>query len=107
MSAVDYIHRQGIVHRDLKPGNICHIIFIENILLFNKDDFSTIKVADFGLSAKYNHSSVVRLDQHCGTLIHMAPEVISSNVDYSKYVDMWSIGIIMYQLLSGGKHPLY
>ena len=62
----------------------------------NKTDMNSIKVADFGLSAKYKHSSILRLDQHCGTLIYMAPEVISSDSDYSKYVDMWSIGIIMY-----------
>lgn len=72
----------------------------------NKDDFSTIKIADFGLSAKYDHVSFTTLDQHCGTLIFMAPEVALKK-EYSKSVDIWSIGIIMYMLLTGGSHPLY
>lgn len=46
--AVAYIHSIGIVHRDLKP---------DNILLSDFNDLSTIKIADFGLSAKYDHDS--------------------------------------------------
>lgn len=45
LEAVSYLHNQGIVHRDLKP---------ENILLCNKNDISSIKLIDFGLTAKYN-----------------------------------------------------
>ena len=48
LQATDYLHSQGIVHRDLKP---------DNILLKDMKDFSTIKIADFGLSAKYQHKS--------------------------------------------------
>jgi serine/threonine protein kinase len=66
---------------------------------------STCKVIDFGLSAKYKISEG-GMDQHCGTLIYMAPEVALSQ-DYTKSVDIWSIGIIMYVALTGGKHPLY
>lgn len=61
ISAVDYIHQLGIVHRDLKPGKN-NFNKTENILLTNKNDFSGIKIADFGLSAKYNLNSVIRLD---------------------------------------------
>ena len=43
--AVEYIHNNGIVHRDLKP---------DNILIGDINDLSTIKIADFGLSAKYD-----------------------------------------------------
>ena len=68
---------------------------IENILIGDKTDFTSIKIADFGLSAKYTVESNGRLDQNCGTLIYMAPEV-NSDSDYSKYVDMWSCGIMMY-----------
>ncbi len=70
------------------------------------NDFSTIKVADFGLSAKYDYSYYNELDEHCGTLIFMAPEVAEKK-EYSKSVDMFSIGIIMHMLLTGGKHPIY
>ena len=48
LKAVDYLHTNDIIHRDLKP---------DNILIQDINDFSTIKVADFGLSAKYEHSS--------------------------------------------------
>jgi serine/threonine protein kinase len=46
------------------------------------------------------------IDEYCGTLTFMAPEVASSK-KYSKSVDMWAIGIIMHMVLTGGKHPIY
>jgi serine/threonine protein kinase len=46
------------------------------------------------------------MDQHCGTLIYMAPEV-ALNQEYTKSVDIWSVGIIMFEILTGGKHPIY
>lgn len=80
--------------------------FIDNILIDDINDLSTIKIADFGLSAKYEHSSFASVEDHCGTLIFMAPEVAFKK-EYSKSVDIWSTGIIMYMLLSGGSHPLF
>jgi serine/threonine protein kinase len=75
-------------------------------LLGDAEDLSTIKIADFGLSAKYDHFSFTTLDQHCGTLIFMAPEVALKK-EYSRSVDVWSTGIVMYMLLTGGSHPLF
>ena len=46
------------------------------------------------------------LDAHCGTALYMAPE-ISMRQEYSKSIDVWSCGIIMYNLISGGLHPLH
>ena len=80
--------------------------FSDNILVGDVDDLTTVKIADFGLSAKYEHSSFTTLDQHCGTLIFMAPEVALKK-EYSRSVDIWSTGIIMYMLLTGGNHPLF
>lgn len=98
MEAVSYLHNQGIVHRDLKP---------ENILLHDLKDLSDIRLIDFGLTAKYNASSPFSLlDSKCGTMLYMAPEV-AMNQEYSKSIDMWSLGIIIYNLLSGGGHPLH
>jgi serine/threonine protein kinase len=79
---------------------------LDNILVGDWNDLSTIKLADFGLSAKYDHVSFTTLDQHCGTLIFMAPEVALKK-EYSKSVDIWSTGIILHMLLTGGTHPLY
>ena len=95
--AVEYLHNNNIVHRDLKP---------DNILIADRKDLSTIKIADFGLSAKYEHESYCAMDEHVGTLIFMGPELILKK-RYSKGVDVFATGIIMYMLLTGGEHPLY
>jgi calcium/calmodulin-dependent protein kinase I len=46
------------------------------------------------------------MSTQCGTLIYMAPEV-AMNQEYSKSVDIWAIGIVMYVILTGGNHPLF
>ena len=51
--AVEYLHNNNIVHRDLKP---------DNILIADSTDLTTIKIADFGLSAKYEHECYLALD---------------------------------------------
>lgn len=94
-SAVDYLHNRDICHRDIKP---------ENIMFDNLEDLSTLKLVDFGLSAQY--FEVLEEYEFCGTLIYMAPEQVEKKM-YTKAIDTWSAGIIMYMLLNGGKHPLY
>lgn len=88
------MHEKDMLHRDLKPSNI---------LLMDKRDFSTAKIIDFGLSEKYVVMDDFSNEQ--GTLFYMAPEVVKGNGKISKSVDIWSVGIIMYQMLSGGLHP--
>ncbi|KAJ6244539.1 ovarian-specific serine/threonine-protein kinase lok-related [Anaeramoeba flamelloides] len=91
ITAVDYLHEEGIVHRDLKP---------ENILLTNKSRQPQIKITDFGLSKiiTMNHN----LKTMCGTPAYLAPEILNSGIfGYSKNVDLWSCGVILYQMLSG------
>ena len=97
LEAVEYMHSKNILHRDLKP---------ENILMAHPTDFSQIKVADFGLSAKYESSQIETRDERWGTLIFMGPELLLGSV-YSKSVEVFATGIIMYMLLTGGKHPIY
>lgn len=75
MSAIEYIHTKNIVHRDIKP---------ENILIENKNDLTSLKIADFGLSAQYGRSNMSKImTQQCGTIIFMAPEQLSNKI-YSK-----------------------
>ena len=76
------------MHRDLKP---------DNILIADPNDLSSIKVADFGLSAKYEQEN----DDQVGTLIFMSPELIKLK-RYSPGIDVFASGIIMYMLLTGG-----
>ena len=87
--AVNYMHGLKIAHRDLKP---------ENLLLESKDgnDLS-IKVADFGFSCFVHEDG---LKQRLGTPMFMAPEIVKKE-RYTEKVDIWSIGIIAYILLSG------
>ncbi len=93
--AVEYLHSREIVHRDIKP---------ENILFDDYKDLSTLKLIDFGLSSQY--FEVMGDFEFCGTLLYMAPEQLEKRV-YTKAIDIWSCGIIMYMLLNNGTHPFY
>jgi serine/threonine protein kinase len=64
-------------------------------------------VADFGLSAKYESENFQKLEGQIGTLIYMAPELIRVASQYSRGVDIFATGVIMYMLLTGGEHPFY
>lgn len=95
LRAVEYLHSHGIVHRDLKP---------DNILIYNSHNLATVKIADFGLSTQIDKFS--KVEERCGTILYMAPE-LAANKAYSKEVDIWSCGIILFKLLNKGAHPLY
>ena len=95
-NALNYLHYScDICHRDIKP---------ENIMFSEKNNISSLKLLDFGLSSD-SFESKLRL-QNCGTLTYMAPEQISGAI-YSKAVDVWSVGIILYMLLNKGKNAFY
>lgn len=87
-TALFYLHSFGIAHRDLKP---------ENILMASDSDTADLKIVDFGLSKIIgpNESS---LDPF-GTLSYVAPEVLLQK-PYGKEVDLWSLGVITYLMLS-------
>ncbi|TNV86078.1 hypothetical protein FGO68_gene3298 [Halteria grandinella] len=99
LEGLSHIHDFGFIHRDLKP---------ENIMLANSSQLD-VKIVDFGLSVKHKGVPInqqEQVDDKVGTLVYMAPEQASYK-SYSKRIDLWSVGIIMYQLMSQGKHPLY
>jgi len=89
LSALVYMHSKGIVHRDLKPENILYCSFEED---------SPIKISDFGFATE--EGSDGGLTQALGTQGYCAPEVFSGK-PYDSKCDIWSLGVIVYILLSG------
>uniref|UniRef100_A0A8C7YPB1 MAP/microtubule affinity-regulating kinase 3 n=1 Tax=Oryzias sinensis TaxID=183150 RepID=A0A8C7YPB1_9TELE len=87
VSAVYYCHQKNIVHRDLKA---------ENLLL---DADSNIKIADFGFSNEFTEGS--KLDTFCGSPPYAAPELFQGKKYDGPEVDIWSLGVILYTLVSG------
>jgi serine/threonine-protein kinase Chk2 len=92
VQAIKYLHDQGITHRDIKP---------ENVLLASDSAESLIKVTDFGLSRFVGEQSLMKT--LCGTPSYLAPEVLTSagTGGYTKAVDCWSLGVILYICLAG------
>ncbi|KAH9675342.1 CDPK-related kinase 7 [Citrus sinensis] len=90
LSVVAFCHFQGVVHRDLKP---------ENFLFTSKEENSSLKAIDFGLSDYVKPDE--RLNDIVGSAYYVAPEVLHRS--YGTEADMWSIGVIAYILLCGSR----
>ena len=81
--AVMYMHLRGVIHRDLK---------LENVLIDSKND---VKVIDFGWSV---HCPTEDLRAtYCGTVLYLSPEIVEGR-GYDKSVDIWALGVLMYEL---------
>ena len=89
--AVRYCHRKRIAHRDIK---------LDNLLLVDKEDIGTVKLADFGFAKKCGAKGLKTL---CGTPNYMAPEVfdLPDCGFYDFRCDMWSVGVTVYCMLAG------
>jgi calcium/calmodulin-dependent protein kinase I len=90
LKAIAYLHENDLAHCDLKP---------KNLLLQQKDDDSSVMLADFGFARKvYSPNS---LTKQCGTPYFVAPEILLRK-GYDTKADLWSVGVIMYSIMSGG-----
>ncbi len=85
VNAVYFLHQNNIIHRDIKP---------ENILI---DENNALKLCDFGWAKELN---VNKRATFCGTMEYMAPEIVGSEM-YDFSVDIWSLGILLYELIMG------
>lgn len=88
LRAIAFLHSNFITHRDLK---------LENILLENAENPSSLKLCDFGLSTRFKRGE--KLQKSLGTIDYVAPEVLDG--DYNEKCDLWSVGVICYELLTG------
>lgn len=84
--ALKYLHSKHIIHRDIKP---------ENLLLGLKGE---VKLADFGWSV---HAPSLRRQTMCGTLDYLPPEMVERK-PHDSSVDIWSLGVLAYEFLTGG-----
>ena len=85
--AVNHLHTMSICHRDLKP---------DNFLLVSTEPLSEVKLVDFGMAVKFSEDPMHTI---VGTPYYLAPEVCLGN--YGKECDVWSLGVVMFFLLSG------
>ena len=96
-AAIQHAHGKGIVHRDLKPGNI---------LVCDMQGEMTVKVIDFGVAKAISGrltdlSLVTKVHQIVGTLQYMSPEQISGSLDIDTRTDVYALGAVLYEVLTG------
>ena len=87
--ALEYAHNAGVVHRDLKPAN----------LLITKD--GVLKLTDFGIARDSQATQLTQAGKTVGTLAYMAPEQITGKTPITRRTDLYALGCLMFQLLTG------
>jgi serine/threonine protein kinase len=87
---LEYLYKNRILHRDVKP---------HNILIHN----GLIKISDFGFAKAFEKNELITT--FCGSPLYMAPEIIK-NKEYNSKSDIWSLGVIIFELFTK-KHPYY
>jgi hypothetical protein len=87
--ALEYAHNHGIIHRDLKPAN----------LFMGKD--GRLKLGDFGIARDTQATALTAAGRTVGTYAYMAPEQISGKPPVSRKTDLYALGCVMFEMLTG------
>lgn len=91
-AGVEHAHRRGILHRDLKPSNL---------LVRETGDGPVVKVIDFGIAKAAENETDLTRDGLLGTPAYMSPEQIEGSADLDTRSDVYSLGLVLYRLLTG------
>ena len=94
LQALSYIHTQGLIHRDIKPSNF----------ILSKDGY--LKLTDFGISKSFlidNEHTQTSTSMSLGTPMYMSPEQVRSSKEVNHLTDIYSLGVVLWQLASGKK----
>lgn len=95
IQAVEYVHLQGFIHRDIKPSNF----------MLTKN--GSVKLLDFGIAKNTNDSAVdytkTGLMQQMGTPMYMSPEQVKNTSEVTKETDIYSLGVVLWQMVTGKK----
>ncbi|GHT73515.1 hypothetical protein FACS189456_4050 [Bacteroidia bacterium] len=97
LDAIEYAHSRGTYHRDLKPDN----------LLFTTAQHDFIKVADWGIGKDINRNSIALTIGGIGTPGYCSPEQWFANATVDGKTDIYSLGIIFYEMLTGTRPQIY
>lgn len=91
LQALKYFHSKNIIHRDIKP---------ENLLISST---GVLKLCDFGFARKYKSGQ--KLTEYVSTRWYRAPELLIGGKNYNNSVDVWAVGCVFYEMLTGS--PLF
>jgi eukaryotic-like serine/threonine-protein kinase len=96
-AGLEYAHKQGIVHRDVKPGNL---MVIGGPASRDSDQPMTVKLADFGIARAAEQTRLTQVGSVVGTAAYLSPEQ-SRGEEATGISDVYSLGVVTYQLLTG------
>ena len=90
LMTLEWLHKNNVIYRDLKPENI----------VISMQERGHLKLVDFGFAKKLNNIKQ-RTFTNCGTPAYIAPEILRNQVGHGYEVDIWSLGVLMCELISG------
>lgn len=103
-AALDYAHSQGVIHRDVKPSNVMveHVDGTQPGTAGGQARTSRTVLMDFGIAKSYAAATRLTQSGMIGTLDYISPEQIQGSSDVDGRADIYSLGVMVYQMLTGG-----